>query len=258
MSSPFRHPLATHPAGAILGRRRDGRPVFAIAGGSGEGAPAPAPAAPPTPAPPAPSVPPTPAPAPAPVNPPAPAPAPAAPPAQGEPQDVAGLPEWAQTLIKNTRAEAADWRTKAQGTAPQAPANPDPANPVSPAAPPQAPAPEGDVNRLPRWAQQAVTGGQDATRQLAVQTAVIQQAPAVGADVARLLDSQAAMTALAAVDPADAAAVQQAITATLATHPHLAAQYGPSRSGADFGTTNPGERKAANLSDAIAARLAAS
>ncbi|MFF3622339.1 hypothetical protein [Streptomyces sp. NPDC002467] len=38
MTSPFRHPLATHPAGAILGYRTDGRPIHAIAGGSDEGA----------------------------------------------------------------------------------------------------------------------------------------------------------------------------------------------------------------------------
>ncbi|WKD36510.1 hypothetical protein [Streptomyces xanthophaeus] len=34
---PFRHPLASHPAGAILGHRTDGRPIYAIAGGSNEG-----------------------------------------------------------------------------------------------------------------------------------------------------------------------------------------------------------------------------
>ncbi|MFF1790757.1 hypothetical protein ACFVX9_30370 [Kitasatospora sp. NPDC058243] len=33
----FRHPLASHPAGAILGYRRDGRPIRVIAGGNGEG-----------------------------------------------------------------------------------------------------------------------------------------------------------------------------------------------------------------------------
>ncbi|GAA5056426.1 hypothetical protein [Streptomyces similanensis] len=237
MSSPFRHPLASHPAGTILGRRRDGRPIFAIAGGSGEGAPAPAPAAPP--APPAPSVPPTPAPAPA--NPPAPAPAPAAPPApapaQGEPQDVASLPDWAQKIIRDTRAEAADWRTKAQGTAPQ---------------PAPAPVPQGEPAAPP------APVGPDPAQRLAVQTAVIAAAPAAGVDITRVIDSQAAMTALAAVNPADANAVKNALVEVLKTHPHLAAQYGPARSGADFGHTTPGERKPANLSDAIAARLAAS
>ncbi|GAA4684566.1 hypothetical protein [Streptomyces youssoufiensis] len=36
-TTPFHHPLATHPAGAILGFRTDGRPIHAIAGGNGEG-----------------------------------------------------------------------------------------------------------------------------------------------------------------------------------------------------------------------------
>ncbi|UJV43815.1 hypothetical protein [Streptomyces sp. AMCC400023] len=34
---PFRHPLATHSAGTVLGQRRNGSPIYAIAGGSGEG-----------------------------------------------------------------------------------------------------------------------------------------------------------------------------------------------------------------------------
>lgn len=72
MQVPFKHPLATHAAGTILGRRRDGSPIYAIAGGNGEGeggsgttSPAPSgegtppatPPAPPTPTPPAPTPP---------------------------------------------------------------------------------------------------------------------------------------------------------------------------------------------------------
>ena len=36
-STPFRHPLATHAAGTVLGWRRNGSPIYAIAGGNGEG-----------------------------------------------------------------------------------------------------------------------------------------------------------------------------------------------------------------------------
>lgn len=36
-STPFRHPLATHAAGTVLGWRRNGSPIYAIAGGSSEG-----------------------------------------------------------------------------------------------------------------------------------------------------------------------------------------------------------------------------
>ncbi|MFJ2017240.1 hypothetical protein [Streptomyces nodosus] len=241
MSRPFRHPLASHAAGAILGYRRDGRPIYAMAGGSGDGgnAPAaPAPAAPAAPA--APTAPAAPAPVPQPTTPPAPAApavpqAPATPPA-APPQDVAGLPEWAQSLIRDTRAEAAQWRTRAQGTAPQ---------PAAPAAPPAAPA-TGEPTAP------AAPAGPDPARQLAIQTAVIAAAPTAGADIGRLLDSQAAMTALSAVDPTDANAVKQAITTVLATHRHLAA--GPARGGAEFGAPQ-GDRTPATLHDAIAARM---
>lgn len=35
--TPFRHPLASHAAGTVLGWRRNGSPIYAIAGGNGEG-----------------------------------------------------------------------------------------------------------------------------------------------------------------------------------------------------------------------------
>lgn len=69
MQHPFKHPLATHFPMDVLGRRRNGSPIYAIAGGSGEGEggsggtpPAPpagegTPPAPPTPTPPAPTPP---------------------------------------------------------------------------------------------------------------------------------------------------------------------------------------------------------
>ncbi|MGC0427618.1 Spy/CpxP family protein refolding chaperone [Streptomyces sp. SAI-195] len=199
-----------------------------------------APAAPSTPAAPqapaAPSAPAAPATPPAapPSTPPAPTTPPAAPaaPAQGEPQDVSSLPQWAQDHIRSLRTEAADYRTRAQGAAPQAPA--------APAAPiPPAPAVDGDVSRLPQWAQRIVTDSQTAARQAAVQSAVYTTAAAAGADPAALLDSQTAMNALAAVDPADQAAVTAAITAAVQANPRLAAQpTGPARAGADF--SNPG------------------
>ncbi|MFI6371017.1 hypothetical protein [Streptomyces sp. NPDC050546] len=157
----------------------------------------------------------------------------------GEPQDVASLPEWAQKIIRDTRAEAADYRTRYQAAQPQQPAAPQ--APAAPVPQQSAPAADGDVARLPQWAQRAVTDGQGAAQQLALQTAVIAAAPAAGADVSRLLDSQAAMRALAAINPADPAAVKQAIEGVLTTHQHLAAvpQTAP-KGGADFGTPGPG------------------
>ncbi|MBI0374734.1 hypothetical protein JBE27_00190 [Streptomyces albiflaviniger] len=172
-------------------------------------------------------------------TPPAP-PNPAAPPATpegGAPQDVASLPAWAQKLITDTRAEAANYRTRAQAVEQgQQPAAP------TPPAPAPADAPEGDVSRLPQWAQRAITDGQSAARRAAVQAAVIQAAPAAGADVARLLDSQSFAATLAGVDPTDTTAITQAITNAVTAQPWLAvAPTGPARGGADFGSTGTGE-----------------
>ncbi|MGF0176711.1 hypothetical protein ACQF36_41535 [Streptomyces sp. Marseille-Q5077] len=165
----------------------------------------------------------------------------AAAPQGGEPQDVASLPAWAQKLITDTRAEAASYRTRAQtaeqGTPPAAPALAAPTTPPAPAD-----APEGDVSRLPQWAQRAITDGQTASRRAAVQAAIIQAAPGAGADVARLLDSQSFAATVATVDPTDTAAITQAITNAVTAQPWLSAQApGPARGGADFGGTGAGE-----------------
>ncbi|MFF4523445.1 hypothetical protein [Streptomyces bluensis] len=190
-----------------------------------------APAAPQAPAPTAPASTP-----PAPTAPPV--AAPPVPPEGGEPQDVASLPAWAQKLITDTRAEAANYRTRAQSAEQgQQPAAPTPPAPTTPAE-----AVEGDVSRLPQWAQRAITDGQTAARRAAVQAAIIQAAPGAGADVARLLDSQSFAAAVATVDPADTTAITQAISNALTAQPWLAvAPTGPARAGADFGSTGAGE-----------------
>ncbi|MFJ3173786.1 hypothetical protein ACIPJK_23805 [Streptomyces roseus] len=106
-NTPFRHPLARHAAGTILGWRRNGSPIYAIAGGSGEGeggsdgTPPPAPPAGSTP----------------PATPPASTPTPpTAPPALPE-GDVKSLPDWAQKAISDARAEAGKARTTAKENA---------------------------------------------------------------------------------------------------------------------------------------------
>jgi hypothetical protein len=147
---------------------------------------------------------------------------------------VSALPEWAQKLIKDAQ---------------QAPKEPAPAAPE--------PAAEGDLSRLPKWAQQQLTQAQEQARTAAVQAAVLRTAPTVGANAAALLDSQSAMTALAAVDTNDQAAVTEAIKAAVQAQPHLAAAVGPARGGADFGSATPQERRPGSLHDAIAARLGA-
>ncbi|MET7450677.1 hypothetical protein ABZT03_02050 [Streptomyces sp. NPDC005574] len=135
---------------------------------------------------------------------------------------------------------------------------PVPQVPTAPAVPvSQAPAVEGNVTSLPRWAQQAVTGGQDAARQLATQSAVIAAAPTAGADVSRLLDSRAFMDAMGQVNAADPSAVSAAITAAVQANPHLGLIVGPARGGAAFDANPAGDTKPATLDQAIAARLAA-
>ncbi|MET8098820.1 hypothetical protein ABZV29_20390 [Streptomyces sp. NPDC005236] len=178
---------------------------------------------------------------PAPVTNPAPAtpPIPAAPPAETPPAPAAPVPAPAP----------------AQPAPPAAPPTTPPA-PVAPAAPPTAA--EGDVSRLPQWAQRALTDSQAAARTAAVQSAVYRTAAAAGADPVALLDSQTAMTALAGVDPNDAAAVTAAITAAVTANPRLAVApgTGPTRGGAEFNGPPTGDRKPATLADAIAARFA--
>lgn len=183
-------------------------------------APVVAPAAPVAPAPVA--VPAVPA-VPAPVAPATPA-APATPPAPTTPSaaDIAALPAWAQQLVNGTQQ---------------------PATPPAPVAPPVVPVtPADDMSRLPQWAQRVVTDGQGAARTLATQSAIIAAAPVAGADIVRLLDSQAAMNAVSAVDPTDAAAITAAITAVMQTHPHLAAApVPPARGGVEFGAPPSGD-----------------
>ncbi|MET9253756.1 hypothetical protein [Streptomyces sp. NPDC003717] len=155
--------------------------------------------------------------------------------------------------------------------APQQPATPAPAAPeaapVTPPAP-SAPAPaeqqvapvpavEGDISRLPQWAQRAITESQAAARTAAVQSAVYQAAPAAGADPLALLDSMAFRAAVEAVDPADTAALTAAITAAVTANPRLGVTPppGPARGGAEFSGPPAGDRKPASLADAIAAKF---
>ncbi|MGW0686543.1 hypothetical protein ACWD2L_24620 [Streptomyces sp. NPDC002754] len=186
-----------------------------------------------------------------PANPPAPPagpPTPPAPPAnppapQGDPQqpaegDVSALPEWAQELIKKAQEKA-------------------PADPPQPTPPAPEPAAEGDLSKLPKWARDQLGQAQEQARTAAVHAAVLRIAPTAGANAAALLDSQSAMTALAAVDTNDQAAVTEAIKTAVQAQPHLAAAVGPARGGADFSSATPPERKPGSLHDAIAARLGA-
>lgn len=99
-------PLATAP-GQIIGYRKDGRPIFPIAGASSPPEPPAPPVVPPV-VPAAPVAPPV-----APPTIPATPPAPVAP-AAAVSEKVEDLPDWAQKLIGDTRKEAADNRVAKQ------------------------------------------------------------------------------------------------------------------------------------------------
>jgi hypothetical protein len=141
-------------------------------------------------------------------------------------------------------------------TAPAAPA-PAPAEPQQPAPAVQvAPAVEGDISRLPQWAQRAITDSQTAARAAAVQTAVLQTAPAAGADPLALLDSVSFRATVEAIDPNDTTALTAAITAAVTANPRLGTPAtGPARGGAEFNGPPAGDKRPATLADAIAARF---
>ncbi|MFE4057407.1 hypothetical protein ACFXP3_14105 [Streptomyces sp. NPDC059096] len=136
-------------------------------------------------------------------------------------------------------------------------APPVPAEQPQPAQLPQpVPAVEGDISRLPQWAQRAITESQTAARAAAVQNAVFQAAPGAGGDPLALLDSMAFRAAVEAVDPSDTVALTAAITAAVTANPRLGvAPQGPARGGAEFSGPPAGDRKPASLADAIAAKF---
>ncbi|MFD9863476.1 hypothetical protein [Streptomyces alboflavus] len=115
--------------------------------------------------------------------------------------------------------------------------------------------PEGE-QADPAHLTEQLTASQAQARQTAVELAVYRAAAAAGADPDALLDSRTFAASLADVDPADAAAVTAAITTAVTANPKLAAAAaGPPRGGAEFHGAPAGERRAASLHDAVAARM---
>ncbi|MER8086610.1 hypothetical protein ABTZ57_16105 [Streptomyces sp. NPDC094048] len=243
MKTAFRHPLATHAAGTVLGHRRDGRPIYAIAGGDGtgeggqgqgsdggrngtdsgasgqqqgEGGQDPA----------------------------------------GQQQstaeqDESTLPAWAQAALKSARAEAGKSRTTAKANAAEQ-AKQQLAQEIGKAlglVP-------GDTPPDPAQLTQQLTESQQQARQTAVELAVYRSAHAAGADPDALLDSRQFAASLADIDPSDTDAVAAAIKAAVTANPKLGTTpTGPARGGADFSGSGTSERKPATLHDAIAAKL---
>ncbi|WP_052334465.1 hypothetical protein [Streptomyces microflavus] len=225
----FRHPLATHPAGAVLGHRADGRPIYAIAGGDGtgegggdgggggqgaaggdtgqqganggqqqgQGGQDPN------------------------------GQQQGQPPAEG---DESTLPTWAQKALTDARAEAGKTRVTAKQKAAdearaellaQFTALIDPS--------------KGEQPATAEQLTQQLTDSQQQARQTAVELTVYRTARDAGGDPDALLDSVAFIRSLSDIDPTDAAAITAAVQAAVTANPKLgAAPAGPARGGADF------------------------
>jgi hypothetical protein len=193
--------------GAIIGYRKDGRPIRLIGGASEPVPPAPANGAPDPAQPPAPSAPPA-----APAAPPAPAPAanaePGGQPQQGgqQPGSVDDLPGWAQKTIRELRSESAASRTKAKEQADALAAfQATHQTQLDGIARALGLKPEDATPEQLMAARDAANADRDAERARAraaqVELAAYRAAAISGADPVKLLDSRAFVATLDGLDP---------------------------------------------------------
>lgn len=139
--------------------------------------------------------------------------------AKPDPETVDSLPEWAQKIIRDTRQEAATFRTSAKTAAERAAQEmADKVGALLGLKP--------DLN--PDVLAQSLAQSQQEAAQRARELAVYKAAGVVGADPTKLLDSNSVMSAIADIDAADPAALTAAIKAAVAANPYLkAAQAAP-------------------------------
>ncbi|MFJ6052310.1 hypothetical protein [Streptomyces sp. NPDC092307] len=219
--------LPIHPRTGerALGRRRDGRAIWPIRGGSGEGGD---PATPP-------------------AGDPNPAPAQSTPPA-GDPAAEKQLAE-ATTRAEQAAAERDELRTALDA--------------VTRALNPNGGEAEQDPTKLAAAVAERdrlLAENATALRSARVELAVARSAVDQGARGDRLLNSRAFVASVAGLDPADAgfdAALTTAIKAAVDADPDLyrATPTGPPRGGGEFNGPPAGDRRATSLHDAVAARL---
>lgn len=236
MHTPFRHPSATHAAHTVLGYRRDGRPIYPIAGGNGEGGdasgtPAGEPATQPA----------TPAPAAA-AEPPKPGPPPAA---KADGDDSAATIARLEKELKDARGEAAKSRTDAKAKAADD-AVKDLTQKLGKALGLLAEDTPPDPAKLAEQiGTQTTRIGEleSELRQRDVELAVHSAAEKHGAKVSALLDSRAFSKTIAGLDPTSKsfpndldAAIKQAVD----SNPSFRTAPQAGRSGADI-TGGPGE-----------------
>jgi hypothetical protein len=160
--------------------------------------------------------------------------------------DVSALPGWAQKLIRDTRGEAANHRTKAkesetkhQGTLDaiaKALGLKDDDKPTDPV-------------KLAEELASERAGGQEAR----VELAVFKAASKHGANAEKLLDSRAFADKLKGVDPGDSKKVGELIKKAVEDNPAYRAVTAPPASGAPMGGSPPGN-KPKTIEAAVAAR----
>lgn len=126
---------------------------------------------------------------------------------------IADLPDWAQKLIRDTRAEAAENRTKAKTATTE---NDKRMQAIAQALGLAEVAPD------PEEVTKQLSAAQAEARERAVELAVWRSAAAHGGDAEALLDSRAFQKALADIDPTDNKAIAAAIAAAVKDNPKLA------------------------------------
>lgn len=145
------------------------------------------------------------------------------PPAAAESVDQ--LPAWAQKLIKDTRKEAGDNRTKATAAEQQAQGI---LAAVAKAAGIEVP---GDTPPDPAQLAKDLAAERDAKAATARELAIFKAASTAGADPAKLLDSRSFMTSVQGLDPSDGTAVAAAIKAAVDANASLKAARAAGTSG---------------------------
>lgn len=161
---------------------------------------------------------------------------PAAPPEQNDSKDVSKLPQWAQTLISDTRKEAGDARIQAKEQAAEE-ARQKLANEIGKALG----LVKGDEKVDPEKLAADLQASQAETLQAKRELAVYRGASAAGGDPDALLDSNSFLRSIESVDPTDTEKITEAIKAAVKNNSKLSmVPRAGSKSGGDVGGS--GER----------------
>jgi hypothetical protein len=183
------------------------------------------------------------------VTTPDPAPTPTEPPKS----DPWANPDTAKAEIERLRRENAKDRTNAKAQAAEE-ARKDLAQTIGKALGIVEDGAEADPAKL----TESLTASQAEAKQARVELAIFRNATAAGGDPAALLDSSSFLKSLAAIDPADSAAVTEAIKAAVEANPRLGAAPGEPKAPAPNpaqGASASGPASAAQLTEAEIKRL---